>query len=282
VTRSPIAYAAIDLDGTLLDPDGTVPERVERGLGVLRGHGVRLIIATGRSPYAVSRLGLRPAVLDLFEPAMVLRDGDVIFDRATQSAIVERHLPGTVVPGLVRRFPDVVCEYLDDVVATTRTAALRYALFYGFPRSAIRVDPGPAAEGACKVVVFGDIPAALPPPTPGARLRRAPEGNRLVATPRASCKAAGLHYVLDRYHGVSGFATVMAIGDGANDECLLGVVEHGIAVVNAVPETAGRAALRLDGPLADFLEAFTGRTTWAPRPPHGCPHLPDWAAPYPA
>jgi hydroxymethylpyrimidine pyrophosphatase-like HAD family hydrolase len=277
VTQPAIAYAAVDLDGTILDPHGTVPEEIERGLGALREHGVRLLIATGRSPFLLSQLRLSPSLLNLFEPAMVLRDGDVIFDRLTQSVVLARYLPRSVVPDLVRRYPDVVCEYPGEVVATTRAAALRYALFYGFPRSAIRVDPSPAGGRVNKTIVFGDLRADCETAVAGVRYRRHPEQNRLVATPTASCKAAGLHYVLDRYYGKNGFSAVMAIGDGDNDECLLSAVEHGIAVVNAVPATAGRAAVRLSVPLAEFLAGFTGRTSWAPRSMRSCPHLLEWA-----
>lgn len=278
MTRVPTAYIAFDLDGTLLDPDSTVSERTERGLVALRERGIRLFIATGRSPFALGRLELGPRLLELFEPMMVLRDGDVIQDRSTQSAVLARYLPAGVVPDLVERYNHVVCEYLDEVVATTRTAAVRYALFYGFPRSAIRVDPRPSKTQACKVVVFGKTPVESgPAPVRGAQYRPSPETNRLVATPTASCKAAGLHYLLDRYYDKQEFSAVMAVGDGANDECLLGAVEHGIAVVDAVPATAGLATLSLRVPLAEFLEEFTGRSTWSLRTRRACPHRDAWA-----
>jgi len=227
---TPAAYVAVDLDGTMLDRDGTVSERTERGLAALRERGMRLLIATARSPFSLSRLKLRPRLLDLFEPTMVLRDGDVILDRTTQAAVRARYLPPRAVTGVRDRYADVVCECLDEVVATTRTAALRYALLYGVPRSAVRVDPQLPAGGVCKVIAFDDLrDGSLPAAVPGAHYRASPESSRLVATPTASCKAAGLLYVLGRYYGKHEFSAVMAIGDGANDKLMIEEAGLGIA-----------------------------------------------------
>jgi HAD superfamily hydrolase (TIGR01484 family) len=276
-------YAAIDLDGTILDSTGVASEGMERGLRSLSERGIRLIVATGRSPFSMDQLSLRSGVLSLFEPVMVLRDGDLVWDRRAQAAVHARFLPETIVPELTTTFEHVVCEYPNEIVATSHQAALHYALFYSFPRSAVRIDSCPAAKEALKAVTFHAFRKHPPPALnlDGTSYRLSETSDRLVVTPDGSCKAAGLHYVLSRFYGQQGFAPVMAIGDGPNDECLLGVVQHGIAVANAESATAARASCQLHVPLEDFLAGFDGRMVRAGRPLAQCPHLVHWAYPNP-
>jgi len=269
-------FAAVDLDGTILDSDGVVSPRMRLGLEVLRQHGLRLIVVTGRSPYSVTKLGLGTDLFSLFEPVMALRDGDIIWDRAAGAVMHARYLTGPVAPKMLADLPDVVCEYVDATVATSRAAALRYSLFYGFPRSAITIEPHPPATSVLKIVAFHDFRGqrANRLDLAGTSHHLSPAADRLVVTPPGSCKAAGLDYVLRHCRGRGGFDQVMAIGDGPNDECLLGVVPHGIAVANAEPAAAARAALTLRVPLADYLAGFTGPV--AGRRPDRCPHIAQW------
>src|SRR5689334_10789018 len=106
----PPRFAAIDLDGTILTAEGRATEDMRRGLAALRGLGVRLIVATGRSPWSFASLRLDPALLELFEPVLVLHDGDVIFHRERGRALRVRALPRPSVTGLARTFPHVVYE----------------------------------------------------------------------------------------------------------------------------------------------------------------------------
>jgi hydroxymethylpyrimidine pyrophosphatase-like HAD family hydrolase len=275
-----LAFAAIDLDGTLLDADGQVTATMEDGLRAVRSRGIRLIVATGRSPYLVRQLGLRPGLLSLFEPVMILRDGDIIWDRDLGAAVYQRFLPPTVMSELAGTFDHVVCEYPHEVVATTRQAAMRYALFYGFPRSAVRLDPCPAVKEGLKAIAFHDPAGGAPPPLhlDGTGHRFDAASGRVVVTPHGSCKAAGLDYVLSTFYGERGFTRVMAIGDGPNDECLLGAVRNGIAVANAERATAARASRTLAVPLEAFLGGFDGMDVDEPRKPERCGHIDDWMA----
>jgi hydroxymethylpyrimidine pyrophosphatase-like HAD family hydrolase len=273
----PPAFAAIDLDGTILDSTGAVSGRMETGLRALRRRGTRLIVATGRSPYGLDQLRLAPRLLSLFEPIMVLRDGDILWDRRTNAATHQRSLPMDAPPAVRATFSHVICEYPNSIVATTGLAAARYALFYRFPRSAVRLNPELEATPALKVVAFFDPKVHVAAPRldeANGRLDRA--SGRLVVTPRDSCKAAGLRWVLSRFYGEPGFDRVMAIGDGPNDECLLGAVRHGVAMTHAARRTAARASHTLAGPLEEFLESFGDRLPAATRRPQPCRHIAGW------
>lgn len=268
---------ALDLDGTMLNKHGEVTAGMVEGLRSLRRRGARLIVATGRSAQSLDSLGLASEVLNLFEPVMVLRDGDVILDRRTGVAAHSRTVRAGVLERLLAAFRHVVCEYADEVVATSQHAALRYALLYRFPRSVIRIAPCPAAGGVYKTVVFHDFSAGPPAVAwTGARGRMSADRSRLVVRPFAGCKAAGLHYLLDRFYGKQGFDRVMAIGDGDNDQCLLAAVEQGVAVAHADRTAAAGATRVLSVPLEDFLAGFDGIRLDRGRPPTACAHLADW------
>jgi len=77
-----MAYRIVffDVDGTLLDGTGTIPEDTRRAVGRLQEAGIRTVIATGRSPYhlkpVADELGIRSYVS--FNGALVALDGEVI------------------------------------------------------------------------------------------------------------------------------------------------------------------------------------------------------------
>src|SRR5260370_25934496 len=91
--RQRFDYAVFDLDGTLLDGDGTISDSTVTGLRELRRRRIALFIASGRSPYLVRLLRLAPPVLALFEPYMSLRDGDIIWNWRTELVETMRTRP---------------------------------------------------------------------------------------------------------------------------------------------------------------------------------------------
>jgi len=136
----PFDYAAFDLDGTLLNDNGAISDDTVAGLRRLKGERIALFIVSGRSPYLVRLLGLAPDVVELFEPTMVLRDGDIIWNWRTDSVEAMRTIPDAVIPTLASySFPDFVVDTGRGLVASSRRAAAGHAVFYRCPRSSIIV-----------------------------------------------------------------------------------------------------------------------------------------------
>ena len=72
MTSSEPRLVALDLDGTLLDPDGRIPERTGAAVRALRDAGVRIVLATGRSPWSTAPIADQ---LDLPGPHILMQGG---------------------------------------------------------------------------------------------------------------------------------------------------------------------------------------------------------------
>ncbi|HEY3609016.1 MAG TPA: HAD hydrolase family protein [Pseudonocardiaceae bacterium] len=275
-------YAVLDLDGTLLDETGTITDATVSGLRKLRSEGIVLFIASGRSPYLVKLLDLGPQVLALFEPHMVLRDGDIIWNWHTDTVESMRTVPDAVVPALAAHpFPDFVVDTGQRLLASSRRAATGHAFFYGCPRSWLTVADGPPATPAAKVTIYADAAAVLAAlhGIDGYSFEAAPEGRRCSVVPAGSCKTAGLGKLLaHRYHEPT-LARVIAFGDGGNDACLLSRAGAGVAMAVSDPDTARNATLQLTGSLGAYLnedfpaglDRTRGDTSGGARHQHGRP-----------
>jgi hypothetical protein len=250
-------YAAFDLDGTLLGEDGTVDPVTLDGLRRLRERGLSLLVATGRSPYRLQQLGLSAEVLDLFEPLMLLRDGDVQWNWRTDAIESMRTVPDTAVPALLAwGFPDIVVDTGRGIVSTSESAADRYARLYRCPRSSIVVSGRLPHAPVLKVTVFGerrDVLAALTG-IDGCSVGPRKSG-RCNVVPLGSCKTAGLARLMAERYAEPTLGRVVAFGDGDNDVCLLGSVGAGVAMADSYPGAARAASLRLRGTLAGYLTA---------------------------
>lgn len=228
--------------------------------------GIANVIVSGRSPYLVQSLGLAPELLALFEPTMVLRDGDILWNWRTDTIEQQRTIPDTVVPTLP--FPDFVVDTGRCLVASSDRAADRHAVTYRCPRTSITVSARPPASSAVKVTIYAD-PAEVLAALHGLDgcAFTATARDRCSVVPPNSCKAAGLTVLL----GHKTLTKVIAFGDGANDACLLRSAGAGIAMAIADPDTARDATRQLTGPLAAYLtDEFPHGL--APRRPRPCPH----------
>lgn len=264
-------FAAFDLDGTLLGRDRAVDATTVDGLRRLRERGLSLIVVTGRSPYLVGQLGLAPGLLELFEPVMVLRDGDILWDWRTGTIEAIRTIPTRVVPALLARgHADLVVDTGRSLVATTARAAARHSAVYDCPLSAITVRAAPRRVPVCKVTVYGPFDGEVPD---GCSIAPGRDNTRYSVVPAGSCKAAGLAGLLSGSYGEPDLAGVIAFGDGSNDACLLAATGAGVAMDVCDPATARAASLRLTGPLAAYL---TGGIPdgLAARQPGSCTHRP--------
>ncbi|MEU2665194.1 HAD hydrolase family protein [Micromonospora sp. NPDC007220] len=253
-----LAFAAFDLDGTLVDERGVpLPGTIE-GLARLRDRGLALLLVTGRSTVLFEALGLPEHLLELFGPRLLLDNGNVEYDRATARAAYRRALPREVVPALLAAgFTELVAELDHRYVATSRRASTWFAMAHRLPRSSIEVDPqlgGGAQVGS--VLVLDRVP--LPEGLLGGAVEAIPFAGTAakLLRPAGTCKTAAVTALLAEQAGEADLKRVIAFGDGRNDRCLLASAAVGVAVADSHADAAARATMRLSGPIGDFLAAF--------------------------
>lgn len=244
-----VALVALDIDGTVLTPEGRIAHSTRTAVHVARRNGVRVVLASSRGPVA----------LEGIQRELGLADEWFI---GYQGALVGRRVGG----GL-----DVLAEQpLDPDVATeVEDRALRHGLSVGryigprwrVPRltAAIRVEAtltgetplvstpeDRAADGAPhKVLAIAaaeeEIPAleSLADELPTTVTATFSHRSFLEVTAAGVDKAAGLRPLL-RHLGIPTGRTA-AVGDGPNDLALFAAVAHPIAMGQASPEVKAAA-----------------------------------------
>lgn len=84
---SAIRLVAIDVDGTLLDPEGGIRPRVEKAVKETLATGCQIVLATGRRVQSAGPIARRLGISTL-----ILQDGAVVYDLDSASARYERTL----------------------------------------------------------------------------------------------------------------------------------------------------------------------------------------------
>jgi hydroxymethylpyrimidine pyrophosphatase-like HAD family hydrolase len=263
-----LRFAAFDLDGTLVDAEARFFDGTLDGVAGLRARGVLAFIVSGRSVESFRRLRIALDVVRIFDSAVLLSDGDVCLNSADLTVDHARTLPADVAGHLLAAgIEDLVAEGPDGFRASSRTAALAYALAYRLPRNVIAVDTtlGLAVGHSTAIVAFGEQ-VALSGALSGLPVRLQPTYGRgaVVIRPAGSCKASALVRLLHRRFGEVDLSRVVAFGDGANDACLLGAAALGVAVPGGDELAVTHADLTLTGSLGDFLADFDP-TAWPER-----------------
>lgn len=276
-----LRFAAFDLDGTLLGPDGELLPGVLRGLDRLRSQGLRLWAVTGRTHDRMVRLSAMTELSSRFEAPLLLNEGDVTWDHRTGRVAAVRRVPDDVV-GTLRAagMSDLVIETAHERLATTRFAALRFALVYQVPRSSVElredVDPiGPLT----KVYAFHDMASVIEVlGATACEVDRIDQIEGCVMLPPTPCKARGLEHHLEQVRHGSGLSSVLAFGDGPNDACLLAEAGFGVAVSPSHPKLRQRVALVLDEEMGDYLGRIDAALVPVSRvaPVGPCPHARTW------
>lgn len=274
---------ALDLDGTVLTPQGSVSPRVRRAVRRALRAGIRVTLATGRvlpSAWVYARLlGLRGP--------LVVSDGAVLAEVGVRGA------PAGSGPGArprgpwrvldVRPFPrDLAAAVVDDLLAAgcpvvvqfpeflassrrppvgtlVRSLALPSLRHYWVLRRYARVVPGPrlarfvaaAPQPPVKISALGPADALRPlehriRDRYGERLRLTHSGpGSFDLLPPGTHKASGLARLAARL----GLAReqVVAVGDNDNDCEMLRWAGLGVAMGNAAPEVQ-RCADRVTAP----------------------------------
>ncbi|MFF5563240.1 HAD family hydrolase [Streptomyces sp. NPDC012623] len=243
-------YAAFDLDGTLLDAEGLVPRSVVAGVSRLRRHGLLPVLVTGRSLPSFRRLTDIGPLLALCHPEVLLEEGDLVFDRTEESHRPTAAIPPCAVDRVRRDCVDVVASSDGRLLASTRRAAVAYAMAYGIPRDAVGI--GAPTGASTRLVVFGE-----PPPELSGTERRALRAfGATLLTAAGRGKAVGLSALLAVRFGERDLSRVVAFGDGDNDAGLLAAARLGVAVLGSSAAARAAARLRLEEPLGAYLAAM--------------------------
>lgn len=238
-----------DVDGTLIDWDGTISEPTRRTLDKLRQQHIPIALATGR-PHA-----LGPLTIDEVGGAdwMVCGNGSTLFDAHTMTMLRDHNLPTEIIepaitalreqlhgigiaielsdavieePGFARRVPepsqlmpvtDALAMWLHDKKLVRRVMVYHddYDNRLGELARLVR----DVIDGRCQVQE-GGLPF-------------------VDFSPAGDDKAAALQVLIDHL-GIDA-ADVIAFGDGSNDVEMLEWAGVGVAMGNARPEVQATA-----------------------------------------
>ncbi|HEX2913641.1 MAG TPA: HAD family hydrolase [Chloroflexia bacterium] len=273
---------ALDIDGTLLDPQGHISPRVRRTVSLAVEKGCIVTLATGRRHRSARQVA---ADLGVNTP-LILYSGSVVYDPQAEQALLHRPLPASFVASAVELMLEA------GVNPGIFQSPLRgERIYFGPPEfddeylKAFATHPSRAdlvTRLAYREMPLVEDPLVVTATGPGERaeqvlemLRKRPEFNcnfysyRLQHStvkdlhcfdllPAGYSKAYALEW-LARHHGLS-LADTLVVGDGPNDLEMLRVAGLGVAMGNATIEVKAAARVVVapnsaDG-VAEALERF--------------------------
>ncbi len=245
---------ALDIDGTLLDPNGQITPRTEAAIAVTRAAGVIVTLVTGRRWSITSTIAER---LGLSDPLIVC-DGAVIRSYPAGDAIYESLLAPETAQEAATLLADaglpVVAQYIDPtnslqeyLIAQEAPAhpewLAGYLSFYERQTTFVPLESLCLGRpSALRLATFGPLEllrqvaerlTALNCGTEVIHQGNYGSAELTVYAERVS-KGAGLVW-LARYLGIA-MEETLAIGDSANDISMLRAAGLGVAMGNAVPE----------------------------------------------
>ena len=235
---------ALDVDGTLARPDGTISPRTVEVVKRLQRDGMILCIASGRPP-----LGIRPVAellgMDEFGGYIIGYNGGVLIDYSTNKMLYTASLPDEALPVVVecgRRSGHTMLTYVGDEICTENASdpyvqvshqrngmPVREVLDFmtlprPLPKCIITGDPCemPALQREVSARLYGIADAYLS------------EAYFLEIVRRGIDKADALVRLLD--HLDLTYHHLIAAGDGHNDMGMIRLASIGIAMGNAHPD----------------------------------------------
>ena len=237
---------ALDVDGTLTRPDGTISERTIEVIKHLQKKGARLCIASGRPP-----LGIAPVAkllgMDEFGGYIIGFNGGVLMDYSSGKVLYTASLPEEALPVIAecsRRPGHTVLTYVGNEICTEDALDPYVHISHqrnGMPirevsdiltdlpkatlsKCIITSDPCemPALQREVSARLYGIADAYLS------------EAYFLEVVPRGTDKADALVRLLE-HMGLS-HENIIAAGDGHNDMGMIRLAALGIAMGNAHPD----------------------------------------------
>ena len=284
--NSPPRLLAVDLDGTLLNPDSRIGAEDAAALRRAADRGTQLLIATGRGFHSVMRLqGMLaelavPSYLALHNGALVLDpSGAELWRTAMDAEAVAAALPPVRAAGLhPMLYVGVEGGGGRDVSLVLEEAAhrSRYAQFYLRTKAEIlelAADVAAAAHrGVLGMVSFGTRAEVMAGAAALAHLDGDiaswwgpfPSADALEAVAPGGTKRGAVQRLAERL-GLTA-RDVVAIGDNSNDLAMLRYAGTAVAMANATPEVRAAAdfvtASNADGGVAAALDHLAATTPY--------------------
>ncbi|MBQ7667609.1 MAG: Cof-type HAD-IIB family hydrolase [Kiritimatiellae bacterium] len=257
--NEPIAIIALDLDGTLLDPEKKLSPRNRAALERAAAAGIEIVPTTGRFFG-----GIPEEIRDLpFVRYAITVNGAQVFDRRTETVLSRAEIPlATALSAmtLLDRF-DVIYDCYQDNWGWMSAAMIDKAEEYApdahylkmirelrHPVPDLKAHVASLGKPVQKVMCFARewdaVPAvrdALAREVPQLVLTQSTPNNVEMNDPLANKGEA-----LKRLAAHLGFGldACMAIGDGLNDLSMVEVAGYGVAMANATPQVAAAARFR--------------------------------------
>ena len=247
---TPVRLIAVDVDGTLIEHDGTLPPARRDAVRALTAAGVPLVMATGKLWSSIRGLW---ELLELPGPHVTCNGGAVVGADGTLhhlDPLAEDVAEEVVAVLRAREVPHAV--YLADGALVTDRVRPEHDVLevLGEPMPTTADRDGRAVIKVLSILeaeAEGDLRRLA---ADRARVQRT--GHRFLEwnAPTAD-KAAGLRHVVAAL-GLS-LSEVVAVGDAENDVPMLRAAGTGVAVRGASDAAVAAAALHLATDLAGFL-----------------------------
>jgi Cof subfamily protein (haloacid dehalogenase superfamily) len=235
-----IKLLATDLDGTLLDSSGKIPERNKKALAEAVKKGVAVTISTGRmynsALWFANQLGLSDTPLMCYNGSMIRRaEGETIVHLKLDMDVARRLL------AIFRERNMYVQSYIDDVLYVKDMAeeeARLYAKHFGGDGQAIGDRLYDPASEPTKLLAMTE---GLESSNAMIKEFRKTFGDRLYVTSsnenfvEMMNPSANKGKCLEKLADILGISMedILAIGDGENDADMIKCAGIGIAMANA-------------------------------------------------
>lgn len=279
IHHRPIRLLALDVDGTLLDPDEQITPRVRSAVQAALEQGCLVTLATGRRLLSARHIA---AELGLSLP-LILHGGAVVQESSTGAVLYDDPLDPAVVQAIVATMlahdaqpivyesPAVLGRLYAGSPTRDNDAIRQYAALRG---PILRVDDAalgtvPHALQVAALAAPGELAALATAlqQLPGVGLLRGlwhvVPCCEAIEVYRAGCSKARALRELAAMHSIA-MDEVMAIGDGLNDCDILAAVGLGVAMGNACPEACAAARLQVGSNAQDGVAEAIERFVLAP------------------
>ena len=262
------AMIAMDLDDTLLKHDLSISDRTVATLNKASDRGIKLVLASGRSPEAMIPYARRIGV-DRVKSWMVCNNGSEIITSDGGERIYERRLPEDVAIEAYRLVvaAGLSCHvYENNIIHVSRETeySRRDCMLSGLKPIVPADFEGLIRRGVYKLVIPGD-PEFIVPVEAEFKVVFKDRATVFVSKPYfleilpfGAGKGEALDFIARERLGVTA-ERVMAFGDSMNDESMIRYAGMSVAMSNSRPEILALAkhVTDLDNDadgLADFIE----------------------------
>lgn len=264
----PVDIIAMDLDDTLLKHDLTISDRTVATLQCALDQGIKLILASGRAPEAMTRYASRIGI-DKLDSYLITNNGSQVLKSNTMETVFEHFLPVDLAIEAFRLVLDagLSCHIYENdinyISKETEFSTQDYQLS-GLKPVIPEDYEALLRKGAYKLVIPGH-PDYIVPIEAEFKVHFAGRATVFVSKPYflellpiQAGKGEALQQLAEEYLFIPQ-DRVMAFGDSMNDESMIAWAGQSVAMCNGRSEILKRARHRTyfsndeDG-IADFLE----------------------------